>query len=292
VFLALGVSPKRWVYLALGGLPGAAVFLAHASAAYGSPFITGYGNAAENFSSALIPGTLLHYARWLPALFTPFAVLVFGTPFLSGDGRRGGLLLASWVAIFTLFYSFYEYTHETWWYLRFLLPAAPALVVGSALVLRALLGRSRLGRDLAASPVAFAVALGLVAGNSIWWSSSLGAMRGGAEEERYWSITSWMRVNLPSDAVCLAMQASGSIYFYTSFPILRWDMMDPASAAKVRVAADAANRPLYAALFPFEIDRIQEIEKALHGTWKPIETIGDITVFERIVTLQDKASGK
>ena len=143
VLIALGASPRRWAGLILGGLPGAVFFCVHAEKAYGKLLATGYGDTWSSFSAAVVPETLLHYLRWLPALFTPVVLLVLGLPWLFRTAPRAAAALGAWALAYLAFYCAYYNTHETWWYLRFLLPAAPALILGGLLVLRRLPARSR-----------------------------------------------------------------------------------------------------------------------------------------------------
>jgi hypothetical protein len=282
VLIALGWSPRRWAILIVAGIPGALVFFANNAASYGSFFSTGYGDNSGAFSSAHVPGTLLHYAHWIPILFTPLAFLALGLPFLPSGKYRPAVLLTSWVVVFAAFYCVYQNTHEAWWYLRFLLPAAPALAVGAALVLRMLLARTGRGREISSSPVAFAVALALVASSSIWWARSLGAMRAGEEQLHYGFLADWMRANLPPDAVCLAMQTSGSVYFYTPFTILRWDQIKKADVPRVMAAVAGAKRPLYAVLFPYEVTQIEDLQKTMRGKWIPVGKVNEVVVFQHL----------
>ena len=122
-------------------LPGA-----HSLAAYGSLATTGYGDTSTAFTLACVPQTLAHYARWLPRLLTPVVALNLLLPFLGGESARLRWLLASWILAYASFYSAYTITHETWWYRRFLLPAAPALVIGGLLVAGHWPGAFRHGR--------------------------------------------------------------------------------------------------------------------------------------------------
>ena len=118
---------------------------------------------------------------------------------------------------------------------------------------------------MAGSRARFVAALTLLAANSMWWCDDLNALNVGDEELRYCLVTDWMRANMPPDAVCLAMQGSGSIYFYTPFTVVRWDMLKGADIPKVRAAVSGARRLLYAVLFPFELERMAEIHAACTG---------------------------
>jgi hypothetical protein len=280
VAIALGASPRSWLLFIAGGLPGAVFFGAHTEAAYGSYLTTGYGDNSSSFKAAFVPGTLLHYAQWLPALFTPAVVLILGLPWLGGS-RLTRWLLGTWILGFAAFYSAYECTHETWWYLRFLLPAAPAIVVVSLLVLRPLLSRAPAGCDPARSMAALAAVLALAAASSFWWSRDLHALSIGKSELRYGYVADWMMANVPHDAVCLTMQASGAVFYYTPFTFIRWDSLDAGNVGKVEAAIRSSKRPLYAVLFPFEVEEQGVLAKRMPGRWTQVGKVQDVTVWRR-----------
>jgi hypothetical protein len=281
VALACGPSLKRGALLALGGLPGAIFFLAHSASAYGSMFSTGYGDNSLAFSSAYVPGTLLHYARWLPALLTPVVLLALLVPWLGGGRALGRWVIASWIVVFGAFYATYVCTHETWWYLRFLLPAVPALVVGSLLVLERLLSRLPASLDPGRSSSAFAGALVLVVAYSGWWTHHLHALSIGKSELRYGEVADWMQSHLPADSVCVAMQASGSLFYYTHFVFIRWDALEPGNVARIEAAIRKSGRPLYAVLFPFERDESGVLQRRMPGRWTEVKTLEDVTIWRR-----------
>ncbi len=281
VGIALGASPRRWLLLVLGGLPGAVFFFFHSLAAYGSIAATGYGDSSFAFGLGFVPVTLRHYARWLPVLFTPLVALILGLPWLGRESARTRWLLAAWILVFAAFYSCYQCTHETWWYLRFMLPAAPPLIAGSLLVLRALLSRAPAWCNPASSAAALAVALVLVALFLAWPTRKLGALSVSRDELRYGHVADWMRKNVPAGAVCVAMQASGALFYYTDFTFVRWDAMDPATTGKVEAAARAARRPLYAVLFPFEIAESGVLKRVVPGHWIEVGKVENVAILRR-----------
>jgi hypothetical protein len=276
--LALGASPRRWTFLLLGGLPGATALLISNHQAFGGFLATGYGDNIDAFKASFVPATFLQYLRWFPVLFTPVVVLVLGLPFIPTEKAGTKPILVTWIAVFAVFYATYQFTHESWWYLRFLLPAAPAFVVGSALVLRKLLASVRASAAWPSSPVAYVVAIGFICANSTWWSHDLGVLHIGEDELRYGILGDWMKANLPADAVCLSMQASGSVYFYTPFTILRWDMLNKADISVVEAALVNSRRPLYAVLFPFEVTRMASLERLMPGLWSPVGKVDDVVI--------------
>ncbi len=281
VGIALGPSPRRWLLLILGGLPGAVFLGAYTLAAYGSLASTGYGDTTDAFAARFVPPTLIHGALWLPALFTPVAALCLGIPWVGSLSRRTRWLLCSWILPFAAFYSAYRFTHETWWYLRFLLPAVPAIVVGSLLVLRSLFARAP-GRHVSdLGTLAFAASLALVLGCSEAVSHYLHPLNVGRMEHQYERITDWMAKNIPSDAVCVTMQASGAMFYYTHFTFIRWDFIGQGNLGKVESAIRNSKRPLYAVLFPYEYNEVHVLEKKVPGHWSQVGMVGDVMIARR-----------
>jgi hypothetical protein len=278
VAIALGLSPRRWLLFVAGGLPGAVFLGVHSLLAYGSLATTGYGDHTQEFSEGYVHGTLIHYALWLPVLFTPIVVLDLGIPWLARVPSRTRWILVTWILAYAAFYSTYKCTHETWWYLRFLLPAAPALVIGGLLAARAVVSRMSAWFDPGRSATALVVALLLVASSSLWRGREVDALSIGTNELRYGRVADWMETHVPKDAVCLTMQASGALFYYTKFTFLRWDALDRNNVAAVAAAVRNSKRPLYAVLFPFEVDS-QVLEKTLPGHWREVGLVDDVTIW-------------
>jgi hypothetical protein len=262
IAVALGLSPRRWLLLIAGGLPGAVFYGFDSLSLYGHIFTTGYGNFLYEFGRQWIGVTLWHYARWLPALFTPVVLLAAGLPWLARTEPRKAALLGVWALVFAAFYSAYDCTHQSWWYLRFLLPAIPPLVVGGLLVAR----QAGVGRrwPLARTQV-FAFALVAIIANSAYWNKRLPSLNIEHDTRVYPEAARWMRAHLPGNAVILSMQMSGTLFYYTDFTFLRWDSCDADNRPGILAALRNGHRPFYAALFPFEA------EAALHehmpGQW-------------------------
>jgi hypothetical protein len=279
--VALGTSWRRWAPFLVGGLPGAVFFCAYGKAAYGSILTTGYGNNSYDFSGRFIPGTLIHYALWLPAVLTPVAALALGLPWARKPSLTTKYLLASWILAYGAFYSFYKETHETWWYLRFLLPAAPAIVVGGLLVVQSLASRIPRALGQVGSYGLLAVAFALVGWNSSVLNRNLFVLPTIVEIERYGATADWMRSNLPPDAVCLAMEETGALYYYTGFTFIRWDALTKDNVAKIEALIRTSGRPLYAVLFPYEISKEDVLGSVMPGHWSQVGAVADVTVWRR-----------
>ena len=268
---ALGPRARRWPPLVLGGLPCAAFFCLHARAAYGSPLATGYGDSSYLFSAAWAPPTLAHFALWLPVLFTPAVLAAAGLPWSRSGPVRARVVIAVWILVYLAFYSCYAPSHETWWYLRFLLPAAPALVAGGLLVIHGAVGRRCGG-------TAFAAALALVLANGALLTRHLGVLNTRAHDRTYPAAMDWMGAHLPPNALVAAWQTSGALFYYTPFAFFRWENLDARSFGVITAAAQRAGRPVYAALFPKE--RGAALTVNMRGNWTQVGTAGIVTLWK------------
>ncbi len=283
LIVALGADWRRWVLLGLGGLPGAAAWLATNHVLYGELVTTGYGDVSSAFAWANAPRSLRNYLEWLPVLLPilpalPFAWRAPETP------SRPALMAAVWALCCVGFYTFYYHTFETWWYLRFILPVFPALIA------LALVGLRRLVRKIAGPPAAGtpwwrpagAAALTLVIAVTsvriqVRTTQDQGALETGASERIYPAACAWMRQQVPGDALLIGMQMSGALTFYDDRPMLRWDQLSKPLSARAYAAAARAGRPVYAVLFPFELEQV--FHEHLAGRWTQVGTVDHVTVW-------------
>ncbi len=284
--IVLGLDWRRWLLFGLGGLPGALLWLHTNQVLFGRYVTTGYGEVDSLFGWANVVPALANYAWGLPQLIplAPFAVVALLVGRRSGMPRLLALSLAAWVAAVLGFYVFYWFTTESWWYLRFLLPAFPALVVLSIAGLRwtagSLRGAASRGsaRPLAAGVlvgVALTVALGVQAG----MVRRHGILKVGEGERIYPAICAWTAAHLPADAVVLAMQATGALHYTDQFTLVRWDCLDPQLSRAVYAAAQRAGRPVYAVFFPFEIEEWGCFRGRLAGRWTQVGAVRHATIW-------------
>ena len=160
----------------------------------------------------------------MPALFTPLVVLSLGLPVLRRRLPLVSGLLAVWALVFLGFYLLYYCTHETWWYLRFILPAVPPMLVGALLVAHALADRWRLA--VSASWLVWGTFVLFIAGRFWFRHFNLAGVDSG--ERTYIESALWLESHAPANAVVVSMQTSGAIFYYTEFPIIRWDALSSA----------------------------------------------------------------
>jgi hypothetical protein len=94
---------------------------------YGAPWKTGYMNILYNFSAATFTRNLGFYAGETLRQFTPLLALLALIALWKKD--KHSLFLGAWFLVFLVFYSFWASWLNEWWWLRFLLPAFPALFI-------------------------------------------------------------------------------------------------------------------------------------------------------------------
>ena len=277
VAIAIGPSSRRWLALIAGGVPGAMFLGGFNHAAYGHVLATGYGGHGSYFGWQCAPVTMAWYALWLPVLLTPLCLLSTGLPMLWRQGPVPCACLAAWAFVFPVFYLFYSFSHETWWFLRFVLPAFPAFIVAALLVGQKLSARLTTGLR----PWWLAAAAIVVLANGALWSRRLHAFSVGRNELVYPQMAGWLGEHLPSNAVVAAMQTSGSLFYYTEFPVIRWDLIEPADFERIVATCSAAGRPVFAALHKDEIDGAIKpaFPGRLPGHWTKIGTVRHMSVW-------------
>ena len=270
---------RRLLWCGLGGVPGALWLAYYQHKLYGDAFRSGYGDIFGCFHSSNFAPTMRHFAFWLACLL-PAVLLILPLGALRQWRRRWRDLaaLGLWAAAFIGFYAYYDVSQEVWWCLRFILPAFPPLILAGLLGLEDLCSAlpdrfAARGRTVAAA----VLALWVVAG-SAYWTKSLAAVDGQSGEHAYAEVCDWSAANLPSNSVVACMATSGTFYFYTNFPILRWDQIELAQYRTYSTALLQARRPLYAVLFPFEQE--PALKERMPGRWEKIVTIHDVGIWK------------
>jgi hypothetical protein len=269
---------RRLFAAGLGGLPGA-LWLAYSNQLlYGHPLLTGYGSVLSTLEARYFLITLEHTGLWVARLL-PAGLLLLPLALVPRWRERARLLLALaiWWTAFIVFYSFYPVTHEVWWSLRFILPALPALILAAVLGLDLLCERAAARAPLWRYATAGALILWSAAVFQ-FWVPRLGLLGFSRNETAYLEASTWARKNLPADAIVATMPASGALYYYTGFPILRWDSVKPETYQRYAAAMRAANRPVYAMMFPGEETRA--FTEHMPDKWEKVEVVAGITFWK------------
>ncbi|HEV8117761.1 MAG TPA: hypothetical protein VGQ32_04510, partial [Thermoanaerobaculia bacterium] len=164
-----------------------------------------------------------------------------------------------------------------WWYTRYLLPGVPALILGALLVARDVLAVSRSGRGAVLRRCLAGLALAVVLAFEQRGIRRQGVLGIGEGEKVYADASHWAEHNVPSGSFVVSMQMSGALRYYTGLLPVRWDSLEPATAAVLREHARARGRALYALVAPFEVDQFRE---RIPAAWSRVGAVGDITLWK------------
>lgn len=229
VFCDRPVQPRAvlrtWMMFAAALAPFVFLVALLQNAMYGSPLRSGYGSLGLLFKLEHVWPNLQRYPVWLLQTETPIVLVALLGPWLLRDPlarRRAVCLLAFVVAVFACYIPYEVF--DAWWYLRFVLPAYPALLVLTATVLTALLSRTgafwrSVGVAAVALLAAFLVREGIERHAFGLWEF----------ERRFRLAGEYVAAELPQNALVIAAQETGSVRFYSGRPTLAWRAL-PASA--------------------------------------------------------------
>lgn len=276
----LAVLWKRWRALAAwvaGAAPVLVPFFWYNHVQYGAFWRTGYGEIIREFKLRYFPPTLLHYGYWFVRFFSPLAaVFLAGHLLRTARRQHPHLVLASWWLPFLVFYGFYKYTNDAWWYLRFVLPAFPALILGSVAGLSAGAKAFALGLPKRASRVITGAALVVVVSAGWFWTAKLQVLRLINDETIYRRGVQWVCAQTPATSVLFATQLSGAVYFYSSRAIVRHDLATDEELRRLLQTAEAHHLPAYLALFD---DEARVFVRRNPGAAEPLGNLDRLSLF-------------
>ncbi len=231
-FYALLESPRAAAALTAGAAPFVLVIGWLNAELYGGPLRTGYGQAGNLFSMAVVPRNAARYLSWLVETQTVFPLLGFAAPFVS-RGRTRMIWLALTLIVTTAAIYFAYTPFDDWSYLRFLLPAITLLLVLAATVASRVtstfvVSQRRFGMNppLTTCLIVAVLTTGL-AYFSVRSARSHLAFTMHALEQRYRSAAIVVRDRLPPDAAILTTWDSGAIRFHAQREAIVWDALDP-----------------------------------------------------------------
>lgn len=281
VVIFIGFDWKKLIAFGLGGVPGAVWQGVYNHVLYGGALKSGYGSIFETFHWEYGPPTAWHILKWL-ALLLPAVLLVL--PFVAtarAELRTRELLgLAVWFATITGLYTFYEVTREVWWCLRFILPAFPALILGGALGVEAIARRFDAAKaDRFRTYAAVALAL-WVAILSRYWTRQFFIMNTKAGEQTYVEACDELKKRFPPGTLVVTMTFSGALYFYTDFPVLRWDQVKPGRFPEFVAAAQKAGRQICAVDFKWEEEKA--LREHCPGNWEPVTKLHNAAIWRLV----------
>jgi hypothetical protein len=254
----------------IGLIPGGIVLALLNWRMYGSPVASGYGSAGDLFQLANVAPNLDRYTRWLWQTHTPILALAAAAPFLVA--RRAAAWLARALAVATMLLYLPYRVFDDWWYIRFLLPAIPFLILLSVAAVARIAGRADRS---AVVLMVMTVILGA------WWVRT--AIARHAFDLREWErhfidAGRFARDKLPANAAVVTVKHSGSVHYYAQRPTVAWDTLDPGALDRALdflrdqrlvpiLLIDAEEEPAFRAKFA---------ESSLIGRldWPPVTRIG------------------
>jgi hypothetical protein len=290
-FSMLTAAAVRIGWFSLGAVPVLVGYCLFASRAYGHPFSTGYGDSGFLFSWRYVAPSLLYFLRNIPLLFSPLALIAPACVFLRRLGLRRKVAVMGPVLFYVGFYVGYAGTSEQWWSLRFMLPVAPMLIAGGMLAFNGLV--ALLFRRLSVSAVpnkqphiqtnrfalgAAAVFLAAFTTYVVRLNHSSRFMNWGRADGEYRVAAGKLQDLVPPDSVCLCMQTSGSLYYYTNLTVIRSDEFDKVRATSLFGWARKSGVPVYAALFGWEEDQVRSLP--ISGAWRLVTRSKPVAIWK------------
>jgi hypothetical protein len=278
---ALPFKLKAYLKFFLGGCLFGAVQLGFNQNLYGNPFVSGYRTEVVNaLALPNLPRLIPFIGRWLSRMLTP--LVLFSWFAVMADRKvplRDRLVLFLWFAPFLIFYGLYQ-PLENWTFIRFFLPALPAVILSALFVLRdgtsyALqkthsadrigTGKKRTRAQLI--KIAAVALVILVVFVEIGEVKKLRLLDVDEYESVYKKSCLAVKEALPENSVVIAGQLSGALTYYTHVLPCLWDSLQPSSFSVLQFKASQRGFGIYALLFPHEES---EFQKYAPGAWEKI----------------------
>ena len=254
---------------------------------YESPLTSGYGTTPDLYALGFFSTNARQYAGWTAEVETPvvaLAALFFITPSVLPPARIpfARLLLGGSSLAVLLSYLFYQ-PFDVWWYLRFLLPMWPVMMLLTAAALETIARRWL--RPV--YPFAVAAAVALLAWHGVRAAVDRSAFDLGRSERRYIDVARFIAAHTDPDAVILSVQHSGSLRLYADRLTLRYDALDPLWLDRVVVYLQSIGRRPYYVLDGGEVEAFRRRFGAANRSgaldWPPLATLrGTIAVYDPI----------
>jgi hypothetical protein len=193
---------------------------------YGGPGVSGYGAARDLYQLGFGPINLVRYTRWLIQTETVLIVAALAGVLVMAVRNvrptRWGIFTAAVFTIVLLSYLFYR-PFDNWTYLRFFLPAYPFLFVALVTLANVSAFGSKPGLRRA-----FVVIVTLVIVSAhVKFILDNEVLKTKAKEEKYLEVTDYVQRSLPTNAIFIGHQYTGSLRYYTDRAILRYDWLEP-----------------------------------------------------------------
>jgi hypothetical protein len=249
---------------------------------YESMLTSGYGTTADYYSLGYFWTNVRQFATWMANVETPIVALAglyFVAPRLFPRTKipLARPLLGGSIVVVVLSYVFYR-PFDAWWYLRFLLPMWPVMMVLAAAAITTL-ARQWFGRIC---PFVIAVAVAFLAWHGVFTAAKRSVFDLGRGERRYIDVARFIESHTEPEAVILSVQHSGSLRIYANRLTLRYDVLDPAWLDRTLEYLQAIGRRPYFVLDGGEVDAFKQRFGAMNRSgaldWPALATLAP-TIF-------------
>jgi 4-amino-4-deoxy-L-arabinose transferase-like glycosyltransferase len=187
--------------------------------------------------------------------------------------RWARAMLVAWFLPFLLFYSLFGF--DGWWFIRYILPGLPAMIIGALLVFRDVV--DRITSDRLRNAVIAIVLLSMLA-VPIKMTRKLHVTSADQGESVYPQSVAWVERQLPGNALVVSGQMSGSFLYYANRFTVRWEFLDNDRFQLLRAYAGNAGLRWFAVLMDPEDVNIHFAER-MKGTWKQIGRYRNVTLW-------------
>ena len=259
---------------------------------YESAFTSGYGATSDLYGLRFFSTNVRQFSAWMAAVETPIvaaAALFFVAPGLLPPAKVAfaRLLLGGSLLVVLFSYLFYQ-PFDAWWYLRFLLPMWPVMMLLTAAALEATARRWL--RPI--YPAAIAAAVLFCAWHGLRTGVQRHAFDLGIDERRYVDMARFVAAHTEPGAVILSVQHSGSLRLYADRLTLRYDALDPLWLDRVVAHLQATGRRPYYVLDGGEVEAFRQRFGAANSAgrldWPPVAMLrGGIALYDPIERRRD-----
>jgi hypothetical protein len=215
-----GPAAQRVLLFAAGVIPACSVIAILNHLWYGSPLSSGYGSLTDLYGWQNLRPNLARYPTWLFETQTPVVLLALAAPFFAAP-----LVTVTWLVFIAAVFGCYlfYFPFDSVWYLRFLLPAFPPLLVLTSVGITGIVARlMRRARGVTTAAIVL-----LLAWHNLHYTLDRSMFGFRDSERKYVAVGNYISKKLPERAVLFSMQHSGSARYYSGRLTARFDMIPP-----------------------------------------------------------------
>jgi hypothetical protein len=225
---------------------------------HGSPLRSGYGDLQDLYSWSYLGRNVAQFSTWMAGAESPVVVLgalFFVAPRLLPEPRVAGvrILFGGFLAIVIVSYLFYL-PFDAWWFLRFLLPMWPIVMILTVAAMCGIIDRvaPRRSAALVALVVAALAARGVVV------AFRRGTFDRASAERRFADVSQYLAVSTEPSAVFISWQQSGAIRLYANRLTVNFARIDRRWLDTVIERLAAMGRHPYLVIEGFEADAFRQ----------------------------------